>query len=320
MAYSFMKPRSFLRSVFFILAGFVATSQAQGNQPPRMTRLSRVEGGVFISHADGSNREQARAGHPLRQGDTISTVENGLAEVAVANVATATLENNSTLRLNRLMLSNGGSITRMTAKGGVVTFQVRLSRGDMFRISMSTFDVSVPDTSEFRVHTLSDGAWVHILQGHIRVSTKVGSTTLRKGQQIAIHLRDFQHRQVVQWLYPDRFDQLLRQENEAIHSIVRRASSVPTSRSLPNSPNLTDLSGYYLWLAYPGLSFTWPGNPTTRGVPPNVNGTWNLDPRFGWIWQTNPNPSVGLVPPNVGTWQLNPVLGWILTPNRTAAH
>jgi hypothetical protein len=318
-----MKFQTLIQTGLLILAGlvlpFAPGSQAQESNPSRIVRLSRVEGAVFISHAGSDTREQARVNEQLRQGDNLSTAENGLAEIELENGAKVSLENNSALQLNQLGLSNGSRVTQMTATQGVAKFDIKLPAGDVFGVATPTFQVAIPDGAECRIHTFSDGAWVQILQGRVTVSTKAGSTTLEKGQEIAIHLRDFLHRRVARLSYPDRFDQLLSQENAAINSIARRAPSALSNRNWSNPANLPDLSGYRLWLDYPRLSFTWPGNPTVQGVQPSVSGVWKLDPRLGWMWQTIPNPSGGLAPLTSGTWQLNPALGWILAPNSSAA-
>jgi hypothetical protein len=216
-------------------------------------------------------------------------------------------------------LSNAGNVTQMTVTQGVVTFHIKLAAGNVFSVETPTFQVAFPDSADCRIHALTDGAWIQIMQGRVTVSTKAGSTTLEKGQEMAIHLRDFLHRRVAQLPYPDRLSQLLSQEIAAINSIAHRTPSALSNKNWSNSDNLPDLSGYRLWLDYPGLSFTWPGNPTVQGVQPSVSGAWKLDPRLGWMWQTIPNPSGGLDPLNSGTWQLNPTLGWILVPNSSAA-
>jgi FecR protein len=312
-----------IRTGLLILGGvvmpFAPGSQGQESNLSRIVWLSRVEGAVFISHAGSDTREQARVDEQLRQGDNLSTAENGLAEIELENGAKVSLENNSALQLNQLGLSNGSRVTQMTATQGVAKFDIKLPAGDVFGVATPTFQVAIPDGAECRIHAFSDGAWVQILQGRVMVSTKAGSTTLEKGQEIAVHRRDFLHRRVARLLYPDRFGQLLSQENAAINSVARPAPSGLSNQNWSNPANLTDLSGYRLWLDYPGLSFTWPGNPTVQGAQPGISGAWKLDPRLGWMWQTIPNPSGGLAPLTSGTWQLNPALGWILVPDSSPA-
>lgn len=291
---------------------FAPGTFAQQNNPARMVRLSRVEGQVLVSRTGNSARERAHAGERLRQGDTVYTGDNGHTEIGLENGATLTLETDSALQLDQLAISAGHNVTVMTVKQGNASFHVRLASGDVFRLVTSTFDVTIPNGGACQIHTLSDGAWVQTLQGRITVSTKAGSTTLAQGQEIAIHSSDFLHRGVDRMLYPNLFNQLPSQN----YSLGTRESGAANALNKKNANilELPDLSQYQLWMEFPRLSFTWPGKPTTPSVQPGVNGNWELDPRFGWMWQTNPNPTGGFATGTPGTWHLDPALGWIHAP------
>jgi hypothetical protein len=288
-------------------------ARAQDTDSVRVVRLSRAEGQVLVSHPGSDGWDEAPVNLPLQEGDTLAT-QAGLAEIEFENGATAYLAENSTLVFSGLGFSEGGRATELSITQGTGTFYANLTRQDSFRVNASTFDVTIPERAQFRVDAFHDGAAVEVFLGNVSVSTTKGSTTLTKGQSLAVHDKDFQDlNNIARLPEEDAFDQWVNEQGELIRSGNKNTLSYVNS---PNYYGLSDLAIYGNWVNIPNYGFSW--RPFSVGLSwtPYGNGKWVLDPRLGWIWVSN--EAWGWTPYHFGTWLLAPTLGWVWVPGGAA--
>jgi hypothetical protein len=294
---------------FFLLPA--AHAQDTGNV--RVVRLSLAEGQVLVSHPGTNVWEDAPANLPLQEGDTLAT-QSGRAEIEFENGATAYLAENSVLQFTRLAFSGGGRATDLTLTQGAGTFNSTVSGQDSFRVEALTFNVTIPQHAEFRVDGFRDGAAVEVLSGDVSVSTTRGSTTLDKGQGVAVHEKDFQDMSVGSLPNAeDAFDQWVIKQGEMIRAGNKNTLSYINS---PNDYGLSDLSRYGSWVNIAGFGYSW--RPFSVGFTwaPYLNGRWIFNPILGWIWVSS--EAWGWMPYHFGSWLLSPNLGWVWVPGGPA--
>ena len=268
---------------------------------------------MLVSHSGSDAWEEAPVNLPLQEGDSLAT-QGGLAEIEFENGATAYLAENSVLKFAQLGFSDGGRATELTLTQGTGTFYANLTSMDSFRVLTSTFDVAIPARAEFRVDAFHDGAAVEVFLGTVSVSTAKASTTLTKGQSVAVHESDFQDlNNIARLPEEDAFDQWVTEQGEIIRSGNKNTLTYINS---PNYYGLSDLAIYGNWVDIPPFGLSW--RPFSVGFSwmPYGNGNWNLDPRLGWIWVSN--EPWGWMPYHFGAWLLSPTLGWVWVPGGSA--
>ena len=290
---------------------FIPVARAQLTPYARVVRLSLAEGQVLVLHSGSDTWEDAAVNFPLQEGDALAT-QDGLAEVEFENGATAYLAENSILQFTRLGFTDGNRATQLTLQQGAGTFYDNIAGADAFRILTPTFEVAIPERAEFRVDAFSDGAAVEVLQGTVSVSTNAGSLMLEKGQSVAVHTGDFEHRTVARLPLSDDFDQWVSNRSETIRS------GTTSTLSYVNSPNLyglSDLNVYGVWVDTLRFGLAWRPYSTGLNWHPYSNGFWRLDPRFGWIWVSS--EPWGWFPYHFGGWAQVPTVGWVWLPGNT---
>jgi hypothetical protein len=283
--------------------------RAQDTDSLRVVRLSRAEGQVLVSHPGSDAWEEAPVNLPLQEGDSLAT-QGGYAEIEFENGATAHLAENSVLQISELGFSGGGRATELNLSQGAGTFYANLTRQDSFRVRASTFDVLIPERAEFRVDAFHDGAAVEVFLGDVSVSTTRASTTLTKGQSLAVHDSDLQDLSNIARLpEEDAFDEWVTEQGEIIRSGNKNTLAYINS---PNYYGLSDLALYGSWVNVPPYGLSWRPFSVGFSWTPYGNGQWNLDPRLGWIWVSN--EAWGWMPYHFGSWLLSPTLGWVWVP------
>jgi uncharacterized protein DUF6600/FecR-like protein len=287
--------------------------RAQDADSVRVVRLSRAEGQVLVSHPGSDAWDEAPVNLPLQEGDSLET-QGGLAEIEFENGATAYLAENSVLKIAQLGFAGGGRATELSLTQGTGTFYANLTSMDSFRVLTSTFDVAIPARAEFRVDAFHDGAAVEIFLGTVSVSTSKASTTLTKGQSVAVHERDFQDlNNIARLPEEDAFDEWVTEQGEIIRSGNKNTLAYINT---PSYYGLSDLAIYGNWVDIPPFGLSW--RPFSVGFSwmPYGNGNWILDPRLGWIWVSN--EAWGWMPYHFGAWLLSPTLGWVWVPGGSA--
>jgi hypothetical protein len=299
-----------------VLIAFLAPAQclvpparAQNVDSVRVVRLSRTEGEIFVLHSGTDVWEEAPVNLALEEGDSLAT-KNGLAEIEFENGATAYLAENSILVISALGFEDSGRTTELSLTQGAGTFYANLAGKDTFRVLASTFNVAIPERAEFRVDAFHDGAAVEVFLGDVSVSTAKGSTTLTKGQSVAVHERDFLDLNTIARLpEEDAFDAWVTEQGELIRSGNKNTLAYINS---PNYYGLSDLAIYGNWVNIPPFGLSWRPFSVGFSWTPYGNGKWNLDPRLGWIWVSN--EPWGWTPYHFGSWLLSPTLGWVWVP------
>src|SRR4029077_20682743 len=196
----------------------IPLARSQDNDSLRVVRLSRAEGQVLVSHPGSDSWEEAPVNLPLQEGDSLAT-QGGFAEIEFENGATAYLAENSVLVITELGFSDGGRATELSLSEGTGTFYANVTRQDSFRVRASTFDVVIPERAEFRVDAFHDGAAVEVFLGNVAVSNTKASTTLTKGQSLAVHDRDLEDlNNIARLPEEDAFDQWVTEQGEIIRS------------------------------------------------------------------------------------------------------
>ena len=119
---------SLLALAAILVAGFAVAAPApaqDGGQPARAIRLSYVDGDVQLAHGDQITAQQAVVNTPLLQGMSISTGDNGRAEIQFEDGSVARLSPNTSLTLQALSGEGTAGDAEMVLDHGLAYFELQ---------------------------------------------------------------------------------------------------------------------------------------------------------------------------------------------------
>jgi len=262
----------------------------------RIVRLSLVSGDVQIARSSSSEWENAAPNMPIQQGFTIGT-NNGRAEVEFESGATMWIAENTVVQFTELALSDGGRITRLTLTQGTSSFQVKLRSGDAFEVNTSSFRVTVPNHTKFRVDALRDGASVSVIDGSSTVNS--GSNTELVGSGRTSAIRGSAPGEFAMKANPgkDSWDNWV---NDRAGIVMTGTNQSLKYTDAPFEYGLNDLSSYGNWSDCAGYGFGWQPWGMGANWAPFYNGYFDYYNGLGWTW-ISAEPW-GWAPYHFGSW------------------
>jgi len=308
-----MRTQSACLTLLFLAGSlYPGIALAEDYSHARIVRLSLAQGDVRFSHAGGdAGWEAAVANLPIREGYVVATGE-GRAAVEFEHGAAAYLAENSTLEFTQLGLSDGAFITHMKLSQGTATFYAHPGGGDQFGVAAPTLDVSLEDKGSFRLDVTSDGTWVSILSGQVRVQYEDGSREMQLENGHMLALRTGETEPSIEAAPPeDDFDKWVAGREETLTTETTAAQQYANSPAY--TAGLADLAAYGAWMPYASFGYCWRPFGVGLGWVPFMSGIWTFDPFFGgWNWISY--EPWGWLPYHFGGWVYSPIYGWLWAP------
>jgi hypothetical protein len=313
-----MKSHIVFRFLFVaLLASTFAGWLRADSSHARIIRLSLVQGDVRFARdvhgdpltSDKATWEGATLNLPIRQGYVLAT-DHGRAEVEFENGAMAFLAENTVLEFYDLSLEDGDKTTRLVLRQGTASFYVNPSSGDYFSVTGGDFTVEADGRTGFRLDNFDDGSVVDVTKGRVSVLRKDKSTALAKGQSLSMRAGQKDSTEIARLPESDDFDRWVSGREDAVVTATNAGQQYMNSGYY--SSGIADLYTYGSWYPIGGYGNCWRPYGVGLGWSPFSNGSWFMDPAFGWAFVGS--QPWGWLPYHYGGWVFEPGFGWLWSP------
>jgi len=321
-------PRSF-RGCILSLAGFcliasmsaIASGEEAGadNAPAgRVARLTFTDGFVHVDRlgAGQTAGDPAQLNMPLTEGQTITTGENGQAEVEFEDGSVVRLTPNSALSLNRMTVDGGGNFnTELGLMKGQGYFELRSAPKFTYRVDAGGDVISPVENATVRVVLDEPPAAVAVLDGTAHVERADSyRTDVVAGETFRSDISSNGRYFLTQEIAPDSWDQWNEERDQAAADAAPKQTAARDGYSGSQGYGWSDLDANGNWYDVPGQGQVWqPEGGADANFDPYGNGSWVWYQGGGYQWASG--YSWGWTPFRCGGWSYWDTFGWGWSPN-----
>ncbi|MBZ5569756.1 MAG: FecR domain-containing protein [Acidobacteriia bacterium] len=288
-----------------LVAGLLIAPSARADSQVRIVRLSLVDGPVQIDRATGQGLEKAIMNMPITQGVTISTQNDGRAEIEFEDGTTMRLAPETDVIFSQLGLrSSGARVTAVEVTQGTAYFNVRHKGDDEFRVAFANREIRLDRNVHFRLDLTGGNPEIAVFKGELSLNGPRERAKVKKNETLTLDLADSGRYDLAKNIATLSYDEW---DNERIDYASQYASSSYNTRS-PYYYGASDLNYYGSWSDWSGYGMLWRPFGVGFGWDPFDNGAWAWYPGFGYTWvSTYP---WGWTPYRYGSWVFIPNFGW----------
>lgn len=304
----------FLGLFALVLCALVPALRAEdAGQPARAIRLSYVDGTVQLAQDGQVIAEQAVANTPLLQGMTLTTADDGRAEIEFEDGSVARLSPDTSLTLGVLTGSGPTSDAEMDLDHGLAYFELQ-GNGQVGQMRVRFAD-SIVTPSGFTVLRVSDDAppgdlAVFSGNAHLERGSSL-SLDLHGGESVSFTASDPDNYLLSESIEPDSWDAWNSDRDQALSAEASSQTSAPQdlASSNPDNPAWNDLDASGTWYNVPDQGYVWsPYEASNAGFDPYGNGNWVFEPGYGYVWASA--YPWGYLPYQCGAWNYYNGFGW----------
>ena len=300
------------------LAAVAAAQQygaGDGQQGPaaRAVRLSYVDGAVQVAQDGQPLAENAVANMPLVQGMTLSSGDDGKAEIQFEDGSVARLSPDSALTLAVLSGSGTSGQAEVSVDRGLGYFELQ-GTGQSGPIRVR-FGGSVATGSGFtilRVENDTPPGAVAVMTGNARIEGANGlNLDLHSGQWVDFAADGPRGYSISDAIPTESWDAWNADRDQALNEAAANQTAAPgeLAPGQAANPAWSDLDANGSWYNVPGEGYVWsPYDASNAGFDPYGNGNWVWMPRYGYVWVSG--YSWGYMPFSCGMWNYYDNFGW----------
>jgi hypothetical protein len=279
-----------------------------------VVRLSYVQGDVKILQAETTQFDQAQANMPLLAGYTLSTGQDGQAEVEFTDGSVARLTPNSQLRLDRLPSADErDQATELTMSSGLGYFELNAANGQRFVVHFNAAQAQPVTNAIFRVN-LDNTPDLSVFVGTVRASASGAfDQTLEEGGSLHFDANDASNVTKAS-IQGDTWDQWNQDRDNQIAQQAQQQTSARETSGATNEPGWDDLDANGDWYPVEGYGNVWVPNNEPAGWDPYGNGYWANYPDWGYTWISG--YPWGWLPYHCGAWNYWDSMGWGWVPGQ----
>jgi hypothetical protein len=288
---------------------------AQAPDTGAVVRLSYVQGPVSILQGETTQFDQAQANMPLLAGYTLSTGENGQAEVEFTDGSVARLTPQSQLRLVRLPGANArDGVTEMEMLSGLGYFELNTADGQRYEVHFAGTVAQPTENSIFRID-LDNAPDLSVFAGSVHASAGGGfDKTVGEGNSMHFDKEDLSSVAEASNVPSNSWDQWNQDRDSQIASQAQQQTSAREMSGATNEPGWDDLDSYGDWYPVEGYGNVWTPSNVPAGWDPYSSGYWANYPGWGYTW-ISAYPW-GWLPYHCGAWNYWDSLGWGWVPGQ----
>jgi hypothetical protein len=279
-----------------------------------LVRLSYVQGEVKILQGEATQFDQAHANMPLLAGYTLSTGQDGQAEVEFTDGSVARVTPNSQLRLDKLPAADErDQPTEVTMLSGLGYFELNTANGQHFVVHFNAAQAQPVTNSIFRIN-LDNAPDVSVFVGTVRASVSGGfDQTVEEGRSLHFAADDVSNvtRASIQG---DTWDQWNQDRDNQIAQQAQQQTTARETSGATDEPGWDDLDANGDWYPVEGYGNVWVPNDEPQGWDPYGNGSWANYPGWGYTWISG--YSWGWLPYHCGAWNYWDSMGWGWVPGQ----
>lgn len=291
---------------FSMLLSLISVVQAAEFTPPRMLRVSLLEGDVTYQRPDLERWVDLSVNTPVLEGDKIWVGRDGRAELEFEDGNFTRLASNTIIEITRLGSPQDSQGIEIRFSQGLATFALRSVSGD-FTVQTPTFSAQVKEAARFRLDVDEDGSGRLVMfEGQALVSSQTTRLYLRSGETVRFLSQDSERYYLGTNYVKDDWDRW-NEEREAYLARVKDDRLHYGDRGWTTA----DLYNYGTWYHDPAYGRIW--RPSVGvGWAPFRNGRWVWYPATGWTWISY--EPWGWIPYHYGRWAYVNRFGWSWVP------
>ena len=276
-----------------------------------VARLSYVDGNVQIAANGQVMADQAPVNAPLPEGATVTTAQDGQAEIQFEDGSIARIAPNSSLTLASLPGSSGqGDIV---LNGGLGYFE--LQSGSL-AVHFGDSTATVAGMTVLRIEMDQPPGSLAVLSGNVHlVRGDAMELDLQGGESVALAGNDPSQYDISESIEPNSWDSWNSDRDQALSA--ESSDQTQATNEYPNSDNpaWNDLNANGNWYDVPDQGYVWsPYEAADSGWDPYGCGSWVWTPGLGYVWASC--ESWGFLPYETGMWSYYDGFGWGWTPDR----
>jgi hypothetical protein len=280
-------------------------------QPARAVRLSSVDGQVQVSKGGEPLADSSVANTPLFEGTTVTTADDGRAEIQFEDGSVARISPNSSLTLTILRGTGASANAEITLDGGLAYFE--LQGAGQAGTTTVKFGDSVVTPSGFTVLRIgldNPPGELAVFSGnaHLERGTAV-AVELHGGESVALSANDVSQYTLNETIEPDSWDSWNSDRDQVMTSEAAAATGAAKNYGQSSNPAWNDLDASGNWYNVPGEGNVWsPADASNAGFDPYGNGNWMNSPGYGYMWVSG--YPWGYLPYHCGLWNWYDGFGW----------
>jgi FecR protein len=282
-------------------------------QPARAIRLSYVDGKVHLAQGNQSITDQAVVNTPLVEGMSLTTADDGRAEIQFEDGSVARLSPDSALTIKTLRGQGTGSDAELDVDGGLAYFELQGNgQAGQIRVRFGDSVVTGSGFTVFRVKNDTPPGEVAVFSGNAHLEGSNGlALDVHGGESVALNNTDPNGYNLAESIEPDSWDSWNSDRDQALSSEAAAQTNAPADLSQGQSANpaWSDLDANGQWYNVPGQGYVWsPYDASNAGFDPYGNGNWVWTPGFGYTWASA--YPWGYMPYQCGAWNFYNGFGW----------
>lgn len=282
-------------------------------QPARAIRLAYVDGHVQLARGGQVIAQQAVANTPLMQGMTLTTADDGRAEIQFEDGSVARLSPNSSLTLQVLSGTGSSADAEMDLERGLGYFELQGNgQAGQMRVRFGDAAVTASGFTVLRVRNDTPPGEVAVFSGNAHIERGPSlSLDLHSGESVNFTPSDPSNYILAESIEPDSWDTWNSDRDQALSAAASSQTSAPQSAAGGNAANpaWNDLDASGSWYSVPDQGYVWsPYEASNPGFDPYGNGNWVWEPSFGYVWASG--YPWGYMPFQCGAWNYYDAFGW----------
>jgi hypothetical protein len=282
------------------------------SEASRAVRLSNVEGEVHLSQGNTPLADQAVANTPLFEGTTITTGNDGRAEIQFEDGSVARVSPQSSLTLALLRgAGTGDRDAELQLNGGLGYFELQGdSDSSRIQIRFGETVVTAGGFAVIRINLDKAPGEVAVFSGNVHLEG--GATPaidLHGGESVALNASDPGSYNLSESIEPDSWDTWNSDRDQALTTASAGRTAATNNEPDNNNPAWSDLDANGNWYNVPDQGYVWsPNEAATPGWDPYGNGYWMSTPSYGYTWISG--YPWGYLPYQCGGWSYYNSFGW----------
>jgi hypothetical protein len=304
------------RLVLWLLALVAAAGTLLAQEPATtaLVRLSYVQGEVKILQGEATQFDQAQANMPLLAGYTLSTGQDGQAEVEFTDGSVARVTPNSQLQLDKLPAADErDQPTEVTMLSGLGYFELNTANGQHFVVHFNAAQAQPVTDSIFRIN-LDNAPELSVFVGTVRGSvTGAFDQTIEEGRSLHFDANNASNVATAS-IQGDTWDRWNQDRDNQIAQQAQQQTTARETSGATDEPGWDDLDANGDWYPVEGYGNVWVPNDEPQGWDPYGNGSWASYPGWGYTWISG--YSWGWLPYHCGAWNYWDSMGWGWVPGQ----
>ncbi|MGA2536272.1 MAG: FecR family protein [Terracidiphilus sp.] len=277
----------------------------------RAVRLNSVDGQVQITQGKQVLAASAVANTPLFEGATVTTAEDGRAEIQFEDGSVARLSPSSALTLTVLRGSGANGEAEITLNGGLGYFELQgAGQSGQIKVNFGESEVSPSGFTVLRINLDSPPGELAVFSGNAHLEHGSAVTVdLHGGESVALSATDATHYTLNETIEPDSWDSWNSDRDQVLTSESAAKTGATKDYSNSSNPAWNDLDANGNWYNVPGQGNIWsPYEASNPGWDPYGQGNWMMSPGYGYTW-ISASPW-GYLPYQCGMWNYYDSFGW----------